>query len=88
VTSERPITCTRLRWPEILPMHFLTAEPYAEVAIAHLDILLEALYRRLECLPKNNANVSSGDSVDYGVSDHHRTAYVYCSGSNHGQTFR
>src|SRR6266849_291073 len=31
---------------------------------------------------------SSGDSVDYGVSDHHRTAYVYCSGPNHGQTFR
>src|SRR5437667_3381068 len=31
---------------------------------------------------------SSGDSVDYGVSDHHRTAYVYFSGSNHGQTFR
>src|SRR6266487_662806 len=22
---------------------------------------------------------SSGDSVDYGVSDHHRAAYVYCS---------
>src|SRR5437899_8348482 len=31
---------------------------------------------------------SSGDSVDYGVSDHHRTPYVYCSGPNHGQTFR
>src|SRR5438552_17357146 len=31
---------------------------------------------------------SSGASVDYGVSDHHRTAYVYCSGPNHGQTFR
>src|SRR2546425_10129962 len=31
---------------------------------------------------------SSGDSLDYGVSDHHRTAYVYCSGPNHGQTFR
>ena len=30
---------------------------------------------------------SSGDSVDYAVSDHHRTAYVYCSGPNHGQTF-
>src|SRR5437868_13171884 len=29
-----------------------------------------------------------GDSLDYGVSDHHRTAYVYCSGPNHGQTFR
>src|SRR3989475_5836359 len=29
---------------------------------------------------------SSGDSVDYGVSDHHRTAYVYCFGQNHGQT--
>src|SRR5947207_6902604 len=24
---------------------------------------------------------SSGDSVDYGVSDHHRAAYVYCSGA-------
>src|SRR6266403_2125646 len=31
---------------------------------------------------------SSGDSVDYVVSDHHRPAYVYCSGPNHAQTFR
>src|SRR5207244_2357618 len=31
---------------------------------------------------------SLGDSLDYGVSDHYRTAYVYCSGPNHGQTFR
>src|SRR5580692_4694684 len=29
---------------------------------------------------------SSGDSVDYGVCDHHRTAYVYCSRPNHRQT--
>src|ERR1700681_1187514 len=26
---------------------------------------------------------SSSNSVDYGVSEHHRTAYVYCSGPNH-----
>jgi len=31
---------------------------------------------------------SSRDSVDCGLSDHHRTAYVYCSGPNHGQPFR
>ena len=30
---------------------------------------------------------SSGDSVNYGVSDHHRTTVVYCSGPTHGQAF-
>jgi hypothetical protein len=27
--------------------------------LAHLDILLEAMYSHLECLPKNNENASS-----------------------------
>src|SRR5438445_3503379 len=41
---------------------------------------------RLSAILRKSAAV--GDSLDYGVSDHHRTAYVYCSGPNHGQTFR
>src|SRR6266568_2778825 len=40
---------------------------------------------RLSAILRKSAAV--GDSLDYGVSDHHRTAY-YCSGPNHGQTFR
>src|SRR5207249_1405642 len=49
-----------------------------------VGVLFHAL--RLSAILRKSAAV--GDSLDYGVSDHHRTAYVYCSGPNHGQTFR
>jgi hypothetical protein len=38
---------------------FLTAEPFPGVKNIHLDILPEALYPHLECLPKNNESASN-----------------------------
>jgi len=47
-------------------LHFPKSRPTSEsprvweqFLLAHLDILLEALYLHLECLPKNNASASS-----------------------------
>jgi hypothetical protein len=70
VTSDWPTTRKLFDFPasdslhavptvQIHPVHFLSAWLLAEVQFAHLDILLEALYRPLECLLKNNASASS-----------------------------
>jgi catechol 2,3-dioxygenase-like lactoylglutathione lyase family enzyme len=70
------------------------SQPDAKRTAAHADMGLYfaccELYSAYEHLRANGIRMelrSWGDSVDYGVSDHHRTAYVYCSGPNHGQTF-
>ncbi len=56
---RRAVTFARCRQPEILPAHFFRAEPSPELRFTHLDILLEALYLHLGCLPKKNASASS-----------------------------
>src|SRR5207245_9818669 len=41
-----------------------------------------------QCNPANVCGGHRATPVRPGVSDHHRMAYVYCSGPNHGKTFR